>query len=69
MTADVIDIDEVRIVRGLLEIALREGVPAEELRTTLALSIQAISSMQPHTLRRASGRTPSAKRWSVPRSA
>jgi hypothetical protein len=39
MTADVVSMDEVRVVRGLLELALREGVPAEELRMTLALGV------------------------------
>jgi hypothetical protein len=34
----VIDLEEVRLVRGLLELALAENVPAEELRMTLALA-------------------------------
>jgi hypothetical protein len=38
MTADVVNLEEVRIVRGLLELALAEGVPAEQLRMTLALA-------------------------------
>jgi hypothetical protein len=39
MTADVIDINEVRLVRGLLECALNDGTSAEELRMTLALCV------------------------------
>jgi hypothetical protein len=39
MTADIINMEEVRLVRGLLELALDEGVSAEQLRMTLALCV------------------------------
>ena len=39
MTADVVSMDEVRLVRGLLECALNDGTSAEELRMTLALCV------------------------------